>query len=153
MSPIRARQPLAQPDAICHSRTMRYLTLILSLCALPSLAFAGMTAEEFERYVTGKTLFYSQNGQEYGVERYRENRQVEWSFLDGECTQGVWYEEAGFICFAYDGWAEVQCWSFTQTPQGLLAEFARPNEDGTRNQYFAYEKDEEMICLGPDTGV
>jgi len=132
---------------------MRYVFAILALAALPGLALANMSAEEFERYTTGKTLFFSLNGQDYGVERYHENRRVEWSFLDGECRPGVWYEADGFICFAYEGWDTHQCWSFERTPTGLIATFSEPNEQGLQNEYFAYEKDEEMVCLGPDIGV
>lgn len=130
----------------------RYL-LILALWGLPPIALAQMSAEEFETYTTGKTLFFSLNGQDYGVERYMQNRRVEWSFLDGQCTPGYWYEDSGYICFAYEGWTAPQCWSFERTPSGLVAEFSRPDESGRNNQYFAYEKDEDMLCLGPDTGV
>jgi len=35
-----------------------------------------------------KTLFYAQNGGDYGAERYLRNRRVEWSFLDGEMQSG-----------------------------------------------------------------
>ena len=126
---------------------------ILAVLSLPSQILANMTAEEFEAYTTGKTLFYALNGEDFGVERYKENRRVEWSFLDGECTQGVWYETNGLICFEYENWDTPQCWTFDLGAQGLIAEFATPGEDGFRNQYTAYEKDEEMICFGPDTGV
>ncbi len=126
---------------------------ILAALALPQMAPAEMTAEEFEAYTTGKTLFYALNGEDFGVERYKEDRRVEWSFLDGECTQGVWYEENGLICFAYENWTVPQCWSFERSPGGLEAEFVPPEDDGPGNRYFAYEKEEEMICFGPDTGV
>lgn len=131
---------------------LKPIAILAALC-LPLTALAQMTAEEFESYTTGKTLFYSLNGQDFGVERYKENRRVEWSFLDGECTEGVWYEQDGLICFAYEGWSRPQCWTFELGPSGLIAEFVTPDADGTRNQYFAYEKDEEMICFGPDIGV
>lgn len=128
-------------------------SVILALMAMTAPALAEMTADEFETYTEGKTLFFSLNGQDYGVERYRENRQVEWSFLDGECTPGVWYEQDGFICFAYEGWDVPQCWSFEQTPQGLIARFANASPGSPPASYLAYEKDEEMVCFGPDTGV
>jgi len=127
--------------------------LALAAFGLPQIALAEMSAEEFEAYTTGKTLFFSLNGQDYGVERYKSDRRVEWSFLDGECTPGIWYEDSGYICFAYEGWAEEQCWIFEQTQSGLIATFSRTNQAGRQNQYFAYEKDEEMLCLGPETGV
>lgn len=128
---------------------LRLVLLILALLPLPALA--GMSAEEFEAYTTGKTLHYSVNGQDYGVERYLEGRRVEWSFLDGDCKAGTWYEDAGRICFAYEDWGDPQCWVFTQTPTGLIAQFADRSEDGA--VYRAYEKDEPMVCLGPKVGV
>ena len=131
---------------------LRPIALIAAL-VLPQAAPAQMTAEEFEAYSTGKTLFYALNGEEFGVERYKENRRVEWSFLDGECTEGIWYEDNGLICFAYENWETPQCWSFERGARGLIAQFSVPDEDGFRNEYFAYEKDEDMVCLGPDIGV
>lgn len=127
--------------------------LILSFCALPTMIWAGMTADEFEAFTDGKTLFFSLNGRDYGVERYLGDRRVEWSFLDGECTRGVWYEENDLICFAYEGWQNPQCWTFEPDGAGMTAQFSIPNEAGQFNRYFAYEKDEPMVCIGPDTGV
>ncbi|TNF65027.1 MAG: hypothetical protein EP307_00910 [Rhodobacteraceae bacterium] len=117
----------------------------------PAEAQAPMTAAEFEAYTTGKTLFYGVNGQIYGAERYLPDRRVEWSFLDGECKEGVWYEEAGNICFAYEDWGVPQCWRFTQTPGGLIAQFQ--GDDGDTNLYEAQETGEELQCLGPKIGV
>ncbi|MDJ1007773.1 MAG: hypothetical protein QNJ13_08090, partial [Paracoccaceae bacterium] len=124
--------------------------LIVILSALPGIAFAQMSAEEFDAATRGKVLFYSTGGEDYGVERYMDGRRVEWSFLDGECVEGVWYEEDGQICFAYENWEAPQCWLFRQTPRGLEAEFVSP--EGRISRYLALESGEDMVCLGPKTG-
>ena len=133
---------------------MKTLSLCAALtisCAAPLAAQSKMSAAEFDAYTQGKTLFYGQNGQAYGAEIYRENRQVEWSFLDGECKAGEWYEQDGLICFVYEDNPDPQCWSFEQTPRGLIARFR--NEPDTTELYEAEDVAEEMICLGPKVGV
>ena len=110
-----------------------------------------MTAAEFEAYVTGKTLFYGQSGQAYGAEIYFENRRVTWSFLDGECQDGVWYEEGQNICFLYENRSDPQCWKFELHGGGLTATFE--NDPGSTDLYEAQDVGEEMICLGPKIGV
>lgn len=131
---------------------MKYFCLILwALIALPVAASDLMTADEFEAYVTGKTLFYGQGGAPYGAEIYLPDRQVKWSFLDGECKDGYWYDDAGLICFVYEDNPDPQCWSFEQHPGGLVARFEN-NPDGTE-LYEANDHGREMLCLGPKVGV
>lgn len=126
------------------------LAALLALGAIQA-AQAGMTAEEFDAFTRGKTLYFSENGQEYGVERYLEGRRVQWSFLDGECKDGIWYPEDGNICFIYEDLGGPQCWRFEQVPGGLAAEFMDDPENTSR--FLAYERDAPMLCFGPDTGV
>lgn len=126
------------------------LILLLACCA-PGLAWGQMSADEFDAYTRGKTLFYGSGGEVYGVERYMSDRRVVWSFLDGDCKEGVWYEREGQICFIYEDQLDPQCWSFEQTPNGLTARF-EDSSDGTE-LYEAEEIGEEMICYGPDVGV
>ena len=93
-------------------------------CATQSLAETPMTAAaEFEAYSTGKTLTYSVDGQVYGAEQYMPDRRVIWAFKGNACADGVWYEEAGLICFAYENDANPQCWIFYAGATGLRAEF------------------------------
>lgn len=127
------------------------LALFLCLISAPLAAQDLMTAEEFDAYTRGKTLFYGQNGRAYGAEMYHDNRRVEWSFLDGECKQGEWYEERGLICFVYDDNPDPQCWSFVQGARGLIARFE--NQPNTTELYEAEDIGEEMLCLGPKVGV
>jgi hypothetical protein len=120
------------------------------LWAAPQLASAGMSAEDFEAYVTGQTLTFAEEGQVYGIEEYLPNRRVRWAFLDGECQEGVWYPEGDAICFVYeDRPNEPQCWVFREDGGRLGATF---RGDG-RELYEAARTDEPLVCLGPEVGV
>ncbi len=70
-------------------RYILILTLFLGTSAFPSMSNAGMGADEFVRYTRGKTLFFGNDGEPYGVERYLDGRRVIWSFLDGDCKNGT----------------------------------------------------------------
>lgn len=130
---------------------MKKLALLLTVLAAPLAAQGILSAEEFDAYTRGKTLFYGQNGQAYGAEIYYDNRRVEWSFLDGECKTGEWYEDQGLICFVYEDNPTPQCWSFTKGTGGLIARFE--NNPNTTELYEAEDAGEEMLCLGPKVGV
>ncbi|MCZ4256109.1 hypothetical protein O4H53_11200 [Sulfitobacter sp. G21635-S1] len=127
------------------------LSLLLALPALPAAAQDLMTAEEFDAYTRGKTLFYGRNGSAYGAEAYHGNRRVEWSFLDGECRAGEWYQDGELICFVYEDNPDPQCWSFSRGTGGLIARFQ--NDPQTTELYEARDVGEEMLCLGPKVGV
>lgn len=131
---------------------MKYIAAcLIALCALPAAAQDTMSAEEFDAYTLGKTLFYGRGGEAYGAEIYRENRRVEWSFLDGQCKEGSWYEQDGLICFTYVDNPDPQCWSFERGDRGLIARFE--NQPNTTELYEAQDQDQEMLCLGPKIGV
>ncbi|MGP6088041.1 hypothetical protein [Antarctobacter jejuensis] len=121
------------------------------LTAVPALAAEPMSASDFESYVTGKTLYFGLYGNAYGVEEYLPDRQVRWSFLDGKCKDGFWYEDAGQICFVYEDDPAPQCWSFFKEGTGLRAVFE--NDPASTVLYEATQDDEPMMCLGPDVGV
>nr|WP_146344633.1 hypothetical protein [Phaeobacter marinintestinus] len=130
---------------------IRRFLIPLSLVATSVMADTQMSAEAFDAYTRGKTLFYGFDGVAYGVERYLKNRRVIWSFLDGDCKYGTWYEDSGLICFVYDDRPDPQCWRFSEGPGGLTARF---EDDPEATQlYEAEDIDEEMICYGPDVGV
>ncbi|MBO9474362.1 hypothetical protein J7413_12500 [Shimia sp. R10_1] len=126
--------------------TAFYLTL-----TGPTLAQTAMSGAEFEAYVTGKTLFFEADGQRYGVEEYLPNRRVRWSFLDGQCKEGAWFEDGAQICFVYEDNPSPQCWSFYQGNGGLTAKFE--NEAEGQVLYEIDPSGEEMLCLGPEVGV
>ena len=125
----------------------------LSVLALTADAGAGqpMTAEEFEAYTTGRTLTYSAMGVDFGIEEYLENRRVRWSFLDGECEEGVWYPAGEMICFVYETFPDPQCWTFYDEPGGLRALFMNDPEE--TELYETRASDGPLMCLGPEVGV
>lgn len=135
---------------------MKYrLSVVAVLACLPVWAHAAMSGSEFEAYTEGRTLYFGSNGFDYGAEDYLPDRQVRWSFLDGQCKEGFWYEQAGAdgpeICFVYEDRPEApQCWTFERTGQGLRATFQ--GESGTV-LYEARRSEEPQLCLGPDVGV
>jgi hypothetical protein len=130
---------------------MRNLMIIACLMALPVEAQTLMGADDFDAYTKGKTFYYGSAGQPYGAEEYLDNRRVRWSFLDGKCQEGVWYEQDGLICFTYDVTPDPQCWSFQRGSRGLIAKF---ENDPAQTQLYEVEKTAEpLLCLGPDVGV
>lgn len=107
---------------------MRVILFIIAL-ASPALAEAPMTGAEFDAYVTGKTLSYGNAGDAtFGVEMYMTGKRVIWSVTPGICTNGVWYESKGDICFRYDGDPEPKCWAVYAEGAGLRAVYTtRPD--------------------------
>lgn len=133
------------------SKITCFFTAIACLLAAPVLAQQSMSAQEFDNYTRGKTLFYGENGVAYGAEEYLENQRVIWSFLDGECKSGEWYEQADQICFIYEDNPDPQCWTFHDEGGRLVARFQ--NAPGATELYEAGDLNEEMLCLGPRIGV
>ena len=131
---------------------MRLLPVLFLLVApLPSAAQDHMSAAEFDAYTRGKTFYYGAQGAPYGGEEYLENRRVRWSFLDGECQEGEWYEHNGLICFVYENKPEPQCWSFQRSGTGLVAQFE--NDPAQTQLYEMEQTGEPLHCLGPEIGV
>jgi len=126
---------------------MRALVTAL-LLATPALAETPMTGDEFEAYITGKTLTFSANGDPYGIEYYAPGRRVIWSFIGGECLSGQWYEEDEAICFVYDDDPEPKCWMVYDIDGTIRAEFL--NRPGTTVLY-ELEESEPLICNGVGT--
>ena len=125
--------------------------ILFCLITASALAQTSMSAESFDTYTRGKTLFYGFNGTAYGAERYLDGRRVIWSFLDGDCKEGVWYEEDGQICFVYDDRPDAQCWTFSKGAGGLIARFE--NDPAATELYEAGDIGQEMLCYGPEVGV
>ena len=152
--------PLITAKSMVHALTlwqgggMRHLALIATLLsASAAAAQSPMTAEEFDAYSRGKTFYYGSDGEAYGVERYLDNRRVTWSFLDGKCADGIWYEQNGMICFEYEAEPDPgpQCWTFFKGPSGLIAQFQ--GDPALTTLYEVQNADKPMTCLGPEVGV
>jgi len=131
---------------------MKHVLFALLIAAPAAMAAeTPMTGAEFDAYTQGKTFYYAENGRDYGGEEYLPDRRVRWSFLDGRCKDGLWYEQADQICFIYEDSTDPQCWTFYDGPDGLVAQF---ENDPTRAMlYETRQSDEPMMCLGPDVGV
>ncbi|WP_375690429.1 hypothetical protein [Pseudooceanicola sp. LIPI14-2-Ac024] len=132
--------------------TLTAIALGLSATALAAMD-GPMSGAEFDAYSQGKTFYYGADGEAYGVEEYMSDRKVRWSFLDGDCKEGHWYEEAGgLICFVYDDTpGDPQCWSFYQGPRGLVARFE--NNPQSTELYEVENSTDPMMCKGPEVGV
>lgn len=125
--------------------------LALLLLPLPALAETPMTAAEFDAYVTGKTLTYSQFGTIFGIEEYLPGRKVRWAFTEDICQYGTWYEEAGNICFVYEYDPTPHCWTFWQEGDGLKA--LSVNDAPGSELSEVEQTDQPLACAGPDVGV
>lgn len=110
-----------------------------------------LTAEEFDAYATGKTLTYSVGGAVYGAEQYLPDHHVVWAFKDSDCADGIWYEQAGLICFVYANDGTPQCWNFYLGAAGLRAEFV--GEGGVSDLSEVAQSQTALTCAGPDVGV
>ena len=122
------------------------------LAPLAAGAETPLDGPAFERHTTGKTLYFGLRGEPYGVEKYLPNRRVRWSFLDGRCLEGEWYEAANDqICFVYEDDPDPHCWQFFLDGDGMRARLGDDPEEIPL--YQAEELDDEMMCMGPDVGV
>ena len=127
------------------------LALALAVPAAMAQAETPMTADEFEAFVTGKTMDYISRGAVYGREVYLPGRKVRWAFTADECRSGYWYGEGEQICFLYDGLPVPECWIVWQDGNGLAASHARDTPDMAPRQVL--ETNEPLACEGPDVGV
>lgn len=127
------------------------LAASIALTSTPAPAETPMSAAEFDAYVTGKTLYYSSRGTAYGAEQYLPGRRVVWTFLDGECQEGVWYEQGEMICFRYDAHIDPQCWTFWEGASGLAARFE--NDPDATELYEVSQSPDPLFCPGPDVGA
>jgi hypothetical protein len=139
-------------QTLCYSLPMKLiLSIMLSLYFSASQAETAMSADEFEAYTIGQTLYYSQNGSVYGAESYFEGARVRWSFLDGNCLFGTWQQREDMICFEYGLDVDIQCWRFFNGDGGLIAKFA--TDEPTAPLYEARRASTPLECPGPDVGV
>jgi len=127
------------------------LATVLGLASSPMTAQTPMTGTEFEAYASGRTLTFATGGQIYGAEQYLSGRRVLWAFTGDQCQEGVWYEQAGQICFVYDYDPTPQCWTFWSGEGGLSARF-EGDLPGTELSEVAQTSD-PLLCAGPEVGV
>lgn len=132
---------------------MRALAALICLCAGLAQAEPLDTAEKFDTYTQGKTLyFHLGNGRGiWSAERYLPNNRVQWIPRDGECLDGAWYVEAGLICFVYEGQPDPLCWDTWVEGNGLNA--LLKNRPTATRIWEIDPGDETLQCRGPKVGV
>ena len=131
---------------------MKLIPILIALClALPAVAEEIVTPQEFEALSSGKTLYFSRDGRLFGVEQFYKRHRCTWQFADGECDDGVWYAQNGFICFQYTKNSEPQCWHFLKTDDGFAAraQGASPDQD----LHLERVDQKPLDCKGPDVGA
>lgn len=125
------------------------ISLILAVLASPAAAQSPLGAEAFDAYTRGKTLEYALGGAVYGAEQYLPGRRVRWTFFDGRCLDGRWYEDGELICFLYETQpGDPQCWTFSLDEDGLSAEF-----DGEGDPIYETRAREGDLYCEPEVGV
>lgn len=133
---------------------MRLILLtIAALSGTPALAERVLTADEFARMVTGKTLHFDRFGAPFGSEQYFGDKRVIWAFEGGDCQRGIWYDNAaGEICFVYDTDPASQCWDFLETDDGEF--HARlSGSESSADLITSDVSTADLDCPLPDLGV
>ncbi|MBJ2150514.1 hypothetical protein [Paracoccus sp. IB05] len=136
----------------------RSLGLVFGIALFQGVAQPGaadtvtpMTAAEFNAYVEGKTLTWSQYGAIFGIEEYLPNRKVRWKTSPDECQYGSWFEREGQICFVYEYGVGEHCWTFWTEGEELRALSANGFEGSELT--VINETPEPLACPAPDVGV
>lgn len=128
------------------------LAAALLLLALPAAAEEVVTGEEFRALAEGQTLHFELGGGPYGSEQYLPGNRTLWRFGTEECEEGVWWEEAGTICFRYDSNPVSQCWIVTRRNGDVFARTV-DDADGSGELRLARRDREPLACPGPNVGV
>ena len=112
---------------------------------------APLDAEGFDARTVGRTITYSAGGFAYGTEQYLPGRKVLWAFEGDICKEGTWFQDGQYICFDYQDENGLQCWTFFDTPQGLMARFR--GDPASEPLVSLGESPKPLSCQGPDVGT
>lgn len=125
--------------------------LLTALLALPAQAETKMTAAQFDAFTKNSTLLFNRHGKPFGAEQYLDNRGVIWSFLDGTCQRGYWFDVEDEICFVYEGQGAPLCWYFLDdgTRKSARVVGDPPQDD----LVVSAQSKEPLSCPGPAVGV
>ena len=132
--------------------TQMLAALAASALLAPAQAQTPMSVQEFEAYVTGRTLPFGVDGIPYGIEEFRPGRRVVWAFIGEECRKGRWFPRDEQICFVYDDAPAIEhCWIFWRGEGGLNARFM--GEDPVTELYEVENSPQPLFCPGPQIGA
>ena len=79
------------------------------------------------------------------------DRRVIWTFLDGQCERGAWYNEGSTICFAYETQNQPQCWNFIEDGENRRARVI--GADPANDLVVVGQDKTTLDCPGPGIGV
>ena len=134
--------------------TMRApLALMLALSAWSPAARAEtlMTADEFDRWSTGKTLDYAVDGVIYGSEQHFPGRRTLDANTGEPCNEGSWFPEGDAICFVYAAHEGTHCWHFWRDGDRVTARTV--SSDPSAPAQVVTLSDTPLSCPGPEVGV
>ncbi len=117
----------------------------------PPVPENALTAEEFETLTSGNTFYFNRRGEPYGAEQYFEDRRVIWTFLDGRCERGAWYNEGNTICFVYETQSEAQCWNILDVNGQKRVRLV--GDDPSNDLVVVGQDKADLNCPGPGVGV
>ncbi len=130
------------------------VTLLFLASAIPAFSQDLLSADEFDNFSVGTTLYFYQNGRFYGSEQFFENRQSVWRAQDGSCVNGKWDEVQNGICFLYDGSDELHCWQLTRDNDTIMIESMFPTKGQATTILEVDGQDTiPIICTAPSLGV
>ncbi|GHA55027.1 hypothetical protein GCM10008927_21090 [Amylibacter ulvae] len=132
---------------------MRSFAVIFCFIAGVQVCFAQtpetlVTPEKFRSISEGKTLYFYQFGEFYGVEKYFENGQSIWKPANGTCESGQWHAEGNQICFEYQDNPIKSCWNIYQSDQGYHARIN--NNPAYYDLHLGKVNDDDIICPAPE---
>ena len=130
---------------------MKYLFVIAFLVASQAEAETLISPDEFEAMSTGKTLYFSKDGQAYGAEHFYKGRRSKWRYSDGTCEDGEWFTENKLFCFNYENGTQTQCWTFFKTDKGYAARAEGAPLDEILKLYLIDKK--PLLCKGTGLAV
>ena len=125
--------------------------VLVGLFAVPAFGETIITPNAFEKLSTGKTMYFTRNGQFYGAEQFYSRRRSLWQYADKECADGVWFPKGDLICFTYDENKTQQCWHFIEKSDGFVA-----RSEGSSEEFdILMDKvdDKPLDCKGPAVGA
>ncbi len=127
-----------------------FALLLLLLTASTGIAQdSRLSPDAYETYTRGYTIVFQQDGQIIGAEQYLSDRQVVWTFVDGNCTRGEWYVRNGAICFAYENSSDDPCWYADLVEGGLRVSFA---QNPQIQQFEKYKSTQPIQCANTYLG-
>ncbi|WP_424927469.1 hypothetical protein [Amaricoccus tamworthensis] len=134
--------------------TLRTWLVVSMLAAQPVWLAAEpiVTAEEFARRVSGRTVHFTWNGEYFGSEQYYRSGRALWRFASGLCQEGFWEFDGGHVCFSYVGDPERMCWR-TGVENGRIyaTQVEASGEDGI-TLTESHSDDSDLPCPGPLVG-